>query len=83
MRSVIFFVIALAMGAASHVFGAELPVTYLVEAREFKRNVSAGDVLTFELYSDPKCQTRVHSDTDPSRIVGHRRHIRLGPHPRG
>jgi hypothetical protein len=41
---------------------AELPVSYLVEAKPFKKNVSAGDQLTFELYSDPNCETLVHSE---------------------
>ena len=62
MRVSVIVIISTVLGTSGVSATAELPVTYLVEAKPFKKNVTAGDQLTFELYSDPNCQTLVHSE---------------------
>ena len=46
---------------ASRALGADVPVTYSVEFRAYKADVSQGDPLTFALYRDSACTRLLHS----------------------
>ena len=61
---VIFALVALS--APQSADSSELRASYLVEFKAFRSSVSAGDQLTFELYSDPNCQSLVQSELVPA-----------------
>ncbi len=52
-------VLVVALALPLRAVGAELAVTYLVDAMEFNRNVEAGAVLTFELHSTRTCSSAI------------------------
>jgi len=57
--AIVPLVLGLSAGTAS---AAEIPTSYVVDAKALKKNAPAGTTLTFSLYSDPTCSTLIASE---------------------
>ena len=51
-------------------WAVELPVSYLVDYKQFSRNVRAGDTLTFEIHTDAACTAAVYTEGITAGTVG-------------